>query len=349
MSRSLTVAVTGLNNIDSPGPGVPVIRALREAEGYDLRVIGLSYESLEPGIYLPGVVDRVYQIPYPSAGSAVLFERLRYIHQREGLDLVIPNFDAELFNFIVLADRLRHELGIRSVLPDLPGFQAREKARLSDYGRQHGLDVPEARLVHGLPELQAAGAELGYPLVVKGQYYEGEVARGPEEAAKHFHRIAAKWGLPVIAQQFVRGLDLNVCGIADGKGGLIGAVPMRKLYVTQLGKAWAGVSLDDEALLALTRRFAESTRWRGPFELEFIKSEEDERYHLLEINPRFPAWVYLAVACGQNQPEALVRLAFGEDVPPLPPPAVGRIFIRYSQDLIVDMADYERIALTGER
>ena len=144
-------------------------------------------------------------------------------------------------------------------------------------------------------------------------------------------------------------IDSEAPLFGDGEGGLVGAVPMRKLYVTQLGKAWAGVSLDDDALMALTRRFAESTRWRGPFELEFIKSEEDERYHLLEINPRFPAWVYLAVACGQNQPEALVRLAFGEDVPPLPPPAVGRIFIRYSQDLIVDMSDYERIALTGER
>ena len=48
-----TIAVTGLNNIDSPGPGIPVIRGLKESEAFDVRIIGLSYENLEPGIYMP--------------------------------------------------------------------------------------------------------------------------------------------------------------------------------------------------------------------------------------------------------------------------------------------------------
>ncbi len=47
--QKLTIAVTGLNAIDSPGPGVPVSRALKEADSFDARIIGLSYESLEPG------------------------------------------------------------------------------------------------------------------------------------------------------------------------------------------------------------------------------------------------------------------------------------------------------------
>ncbi len=35
-----------------------------------------------------------------------------------------------------------------------------------------------------------------------------------------------------------------------------------------------------------------------------------------EINPRIPAWVYLAVGAGQNIPEALVNLALGKKVEP---------------------------------
>ena len=62
----ITVAVTGLNNIDSPGPGIPVIRALKESERYNVRIIGLSYETLEPGIYMRDLVDKTYQIPMPS-------------------------------------------------------------------------------------------------------------------------------------------------------------------------------------------------------------------------------------------------------------------------------------------
>ena len=49
--HKITVGVTGLNNIDSPGPGIPVIRALKESNLFDVRIIGLSYESLEPGLF----------------------------------------------------------------------------------------------------------------------------------------------------------------------------------------------------------------------------------------------------------------------------------------------------------
>ena len=41
-----TIAVTGLNNTDNPGPGVPVIRSIRESKNFDVRIIGLAYENL---------------------------------------------------------------------------------------------------------------------------------------------------------------------------------------------------------------------------------------------------------------------------------------------------------------
>ena len=41
--------------------------------------------------------------------------------------------------------------------------------------------------------------------------------------------------LPILIQEFVHGSEVNVCGAGDGKGNLIGAVPMRKLYITDKG------------------------------------------------------------------------------------------------------------------
>ncbi len=37
--RKLTVAVTGLNAVDSPGPGVAVIRGIRDCKDFDVRII----------------------------------------------------------------------------------------------------------------------------------------------------------------------------------------------------------------------------------------------------------------------------------------------------------------------
>lgn len=345
--RSVTIAVTGLNNIDSPGPGVPVIRALRDSQHLDVRIIGLSYETLEPGIYLRDLVDKVYQIPLPSAGTATLLGRLEYICQQEQIDVLIPNFDAELHNFIKLQYELQARLGIHTFLPTLEQFDARQKSVLEEFGKQNGVKVPHSRMIFSPAEIPSLLGEFSYPLVVKGRYYDATIVATPEQAVSAFYKISAKWGTPVIIQEFVTGTEVNVTALGDGKGNAIGAVPMRKLYITDKGKAWAGISLLDDNLLDIANRVIANSKWKGGCELEFIKSKEGE-YYLLEMNPRFPAWVYLAVGCGQNHPEALVRLALGESVEPFTEYESGKLFIRYSYDLIVNLADFEKISTLGE-
>ena len=96
----ITVAVTGLNAIDSPGPGISVIRALRESNYYKPKIIGLSYDTMEPGIYMHDLVDKTFQIPFPTAGVENLYKRLVEIDLKKKIDVIIPNFDAELFSFI---------------------------------------------------------------------------------------------------------------------------------------------------------------------------------------------------------------------------------------------------------
>lgn len=345
--KKINIAVTGLNNIDSPGPGIPVIRALRESELYDVRIIGLSYETLEPGIYMHDLVDKTYQIPFPSTGKAALLTRLEYINSIEKIDVLIPNFDAELYNFITLADKLKKDMNINTFLPTLEQFEERHKANLSEYGKKHGIKVPYGKMIFSTSEIAGLKEEFNYPLVVKGKFYDASIAYTPEQAATYFNKISAKWGLPIIIQEMVYGQEVNVTAIGDGKGNVIGAVPMRKQYITDKGKAWSGISLDDQNLLDMTKNLFRSAKWRGGMELEIIKTNDGD-YYLLEINPRFPAWVYLAVGCGQNHPEALVSLALGKEVKPFKKYDVGKLFVRYSYDLIVGLDEFEKISTTGE-
>ncbi|MGI4873923.1 MAG: ATP-grasp domain-containing protein [Janthinobacterium lividum] len=346
MKPPLTVALTGLNATDSPGAGVAVARALRESADYEVRLIGLSYEALEPGIYLPDLFAKSYQLPYPSAGSAALLERLTYVQQQENVAVLIPCFDAELPHFIRLEAPLR-VLGMRVFLPTAAQLAARDKPQLGDFGQAHSLPVPTTWLLRHAADLPAAGTALGWPLVLKGRWYEAQVVHSLAAAEVALLHLSARWGWPLLAQQFVAGQELNVAGLADGHGHLLSAVPMRKLTITDKGKAWAGITIEDDELTELARRFVAATHWRGPFELELMRTAGGELF-ILEINPRFPAWIFLAAAAGHNQPAALLRLALGEAVAPFGEVAVGKMFVRCAWDLIADATDFQQMAGRGE-
>ncbi|HRX30632.1 MAG TPA: ATP-grasp domain-containing protein [Tenuifilaceae bacterium] len=345
-AQKITIAVTGLNNIDSPGPGVPVIRGIKESKIFDARIIGLAYEHLEPGIYMEGLVDKTYMIPYPSKGKDALYERLMEIHQREKLDMIIPNFDAELFSFIKLESALNAQ-GIKTFLPTLEQFEERHKSNLPAYGKKYGVNVPKSQEAFSLADMQNILKSYEYPVMIKGKFYDAYKAYSIEQAAEHFSKLSAKWGFPVIVQDFIEGTEVNVIALGDGKGKVISAVAMRKQYITDKGKAWGGVTIADEAMLELTHKIISQTKWKGGMELELIRTKDNKLY-ILEINPRIPAWVYLAVGAGQNLPEALVKLAMGMNVSPYTDYKIGRMFIRYSWDMIVDIDRFSKLVTTGE-
>ncbi len=343
--KPITIAVTGLNNIDSPGPGIPVIRGLRESTFFEPRIIGLAYEKLEPGIFMHDLVDKTYMVPYPSEGSDALIERVLEIHRKEKVDVLIPNFDAELYAFMKSVQVLRKE-GIATFLPTIAQFEERHKSNLPEYGEKYGLDIPKSQPVGTLEELEKAVKEYNFPVMIKGKYYDAYIAQNLQQAQNFFFKISAKWGTPVIVQEYIIGTELNVTALGDGEGNTTGAVAMRKTYITDKGKAWGGITIDEPRLLDITNKVMQQTKWRGGMEIEMIKS--NDKIYIIEINPRIPAWVYLAVGAGQNHPEALAKLALGMKVEPFESYEVGKMFVRYSYDMIVSIKELEKLTINGE-
>ena len=249
--RKITVAVTGLNNTDNPGPGIPVIRGILESDFFDARIIGLAYENLEPGIYMD-LVDKVYNVPYPSTGTSQLLARLEYINSIENIDVLIPNFDAELYSFMKSEDKLE-AMGIHTFLPTIEQFEERHKSNLPEYGKKYEVDVPKSRAITSVSELYTLKPDFQFPFLVKGKFYDAYVCYNNEQATTQFNKLSSKWGLPIIIQEFVHGTEVNVIALGDGQGNTISAVPMRKQYITDKGKAWGGITIDDDEMMALTK------------------------------------------------------------------------------------------------
>ena len=55
----------------------------------------------------------------------------------------------------------------------------------------------------------------------------------------------------------------------------------------------------------------------------------------------------MSAGAGQNLPWAVVELALGEHVDPLPPYRVGTMFLRHSFDQICEMSEYAELTTSG--
>ena len=76
--------------------------------------------------------------------------------------------------------------------------------------------------------------------------------------------------------------------------------------------------------------------------------DKNGEYHLIEINPRFPAWVYLSAGAGMNLPYAAVDLALGRKPSIASEYTVGTLFVRISIDQIARIEDFQSMVTTGE-
>ncbi len=345
--RPLTIAVTGLNATDNPAPGVPVIRSIRAGSPEPCRIIGLAYDPLDPGNYMEGIADDIYLMPYPSQGAQVLLERIAHIHGQTPIDVILPTLDSELPTYLKIQGDLR-DLGVRMFVPHESQLRLRSKAKFNELKDNLGIEVPKSITLTESSQIPKLDDDFRFPVMVKGQFYDAYIAYSPMEVEGHFQRIRSKWGLPVIVQQFITGEEYDVVAVGDGRGGLVGAVPMRKMQLTDKGKAWGGITINDPGLNRFIEDAMSKLAWQGPCELEIMREQTTGKHYMLEINPRFPAWVFLSVGAGRNLPWATVELALGRDVAPMEPAAPGVLFLRHSFDQICTLADYEALTTAGE-
>lgn len=343
---NLVIGVTGLNATDNPGPGVSVIRSLRAHNDFKGRIVGLAYDPLDPGLYPTDLIDSAYLLPFPSQGIDSLRQRLKYIKQASNISLLIPTLDSEISAFITLESELK-EMGIRLFLPTKEQFDMRSKIRLGEVCEKAGLDFPRTKVISEAEALYQLFREIPFPYVLKGIFYGASVVKSMEEALTAFYKTTAHWGYPVIVQEFLEGEEYDIVAVGDGTGCVVGSLPMKKTYLTDKGKGWAGVIVKDPRLLEIAEKFCRTTKWRGPCEVEVLKTR-DEKYYLIEINPRFPAWTYLCAGAGLNLPFAVVQLAMGIDPTPLPEYKVGTMFVRISLEQIVRIEILDEIISKGE-
>jgi carbamoyl-phosphate synthase large subunit len=255
----MKIAISGLNNTDNPAPGIPLAKSLRD--NYEL--VGFSYDPNEPGVY-QGMTIKNYLMPFPSLGFEELKTRLEYIKNDIGIDAIIPNLDAELPLYIKYQKEIE-DMGIKLCLPSEENFELRNKNKLDKLSKKLDITYPKTFEISSIEELKRAAEELKFPMMIKGNYYKAYMAYNLESAIENFYKISNEWGFPILVQEVIMGEEINLVGVGDGNGELKGAVSIKKLTTTEIGKIWTGLTIQNEKLMSIAKDFAKQTGWRGPF------------------------------------------------------------------------------------
>lgn len=329
----MKVAITGLHAVENPSPGLSVARSLRQTS-QNLELIGYAYHPLYTGTF-----DDVWDEVRLAASPAEVLEEVL----RKGIEALIPTIDYEIETLCSADARITESLG----LPPAGAVRRVTKAKLAALAAAVGLPVPDTTVACNLKEVNSALSALAGKAVVKGAVYGGFAVADAAEGCQVARKLMGSNSV-VLVQRWIDGEEFGIAGIA-WRGELLGAIAMRKLGMSDGGTTWCGVSIDCSKIIDYARAFCEETKWTGGFEIEMIQEQASRINYLIEINARFPSWIFLGTAAGANLPALLVDAVRG--TPPQKPrlASPGIVFARAFTDLVRPISEVAGFILEGHR
>jgi predicted ATP-grasp superfamily ATP-dependent carboligase len=243
-------------------------------------------------------------------------------------------FDAVLFFGEATANVVvRHRESIQALtgcpMPPLETFlTADRKDRVLDFARRIGVRTPATFRIDGTEPLDALAARLTFPIIVKGVNGSGghQVAlvheRAQFEATVQRFAASGSSAAPVwpVVQEFVPGSGYGLTALLRA-GEPLAVFMHRRMVEHDVGRGTAfahatpaAESVEMPELREAGLRLLRALHWDGVAMVEFRRSAQDGHFYLMEINPRFPGSLDLAIAAGIDLPWLYYRMAINRDV-----------------------------------
>ncbi|HYB09605.1 MAG TPA: ATP-grasp domain-containing protein [Alphaproteobacteria bacterium] len=339
-----SVAVTGLSVSDVINPGVGVSRALRVGTHVG-QLIGIGYTALDAGAYDPALYDEVFRFDFPRTAGSYRAQILSAAKTTR-IDALVSCLDDELVYAIAIADDLAKN-GIATLLPTLEALEKRSKTTLfgSDLRGDWGaFAIPRSQVVANEYDARKAVSLFNNAAVVKGARYLCTPVHNATEAASAWRRLRSQDSFGrVIIQEQLDGPSYAVSVVCNRKHEVVSSLTIRKEALCPRGSTWGAVSVSEPKLEAAFGQMLREIGWVGPAEGEFMLDRRRRRFYLIEVNPRFTAWIAASAMMGPNQPLIAVKLALG--VPfKAPSPAPGKLFLRASDEVRITASKLSEFA-----
>ena len=349
-NKEIRIAITGFGGLDNSEPGTAVARALKLGFEGNISIDALGYDPWMTGAFSPGLIDNLHIIPPLAEGENSFYERIVEINNKRKFDIIIPSLELEIPILSRLKERLKGK-GIKVLVPDIEQYSMTLKTSLPYFCFRNKFPTPKTVHVPNIYDIPFYANQFTYPVIVKGIVASAQKVNNWSDALYYAKIFNSRWGGGAILQEKVEGEEYDVSMVARENGSCASILPMKKLGVNHRGKGIIGTPVNDPDLINHAQKILKKLHWKGPLELEFIKSNNTNKYNLIEINPRFPSWILLSQFAGINQPLTVLKEILNPGQPVRNVINMKKAFVRNVEELTIPfdniktLTSYKSIAL----
>lgn len=262
-----------------------------------------------PAVYDPSYIDKTFQICRDYDVKAIICLN----------DLELPILAANKERF--------EEIGVTPIVSSTEVIEiCFDKYRTAKYVESLGLSTPSTYV--NLDEARKALAEsrLSFPLVLKPRWGSGSIgiefvndlaeleetyAALMKKVKKSILATASEGNEYILIQQKINGQEYGLDVMNDLQGHNRG-VSVKKKLAMRAGETDKAVTVDNENIRTIGRVLGDNLGHIGNLDVDVF--EENGKYYVLELNPRFGGGFPFSYEAGVNMPGAILKWLKDEEI-----------------------------------
>jgi len=200
---------------------------------------------------------------------------------------------------------------------------ALDKAETVKAAQRIGIPTPQTHFPNNLHELESLSKNLNYPVVVK---IRREIFTPPprytyaysqKDLIYKYRLMHEKCAYPLI-QELIHGVGYGFFTLFNKHHKPISIFCHRRIreYPITGGPSTYCESTYNQKIVQYGLKLLKEIKWYGVAMVEFRLDHSDNKFKLMEINPRFWGSLPLAIASGVDFPYLLYQMATGDDTKP---------------------------------
>ena len=329
--------------LDTGTQGLAMVRALHKAGHRVVLLYNGGHNYAGDSRY----VDKKYVVLGGSNSSGYL-ERVMDVLEREQIDLIIPMSDATAA--FVSRNKAELQRFTRVECPDYVDFmRGYDKNQLMALCHAKGYPHPTTLDLHGVdiehsdvvrrfpfPAMLKPNQTTGGRGMVKVESYD-EIRRifpdlHRQHGAYHLPRYVRKGGRQVKCQLYI-----------DEDQRLLAHSVMQKMrwYPNEAGSNCCAVSIEDMSMVGICHRLLKDLNWVGFADFDTIEDPDTGELLIMELNPRVPACIKLAIVSGVNWGQVMVNACLHQAQEPIDY-ATGTMLRHFGLDFLWFLHDENR-------